>query len=115
MEHTLEDFYKAATEKFGEKFTIKEIQVTDEQLDNFNAQSTVKITRENIQEYKECWLLENKCPNCGAELGGLFGSFEWGIVHGVGKCSECNEVSFRLYHYIGGSRIPIEAFSLIGF
>ncbi len=28
-----------------------------------------------------------KCPNCGSPLGGLLGSFTWGIVHGEGRCT----------------------------
>lgn len=27
------------------------------------------------------------CVNCGAELGGMFGSFSWGLAWGEGSCS----------------------------
>lgn len=29
------------------------------------------------------------CLNCGAPLGGIFGVFRWGLVHGEGVCAEC--------------------------
>jgi len=28
-----------------------------------------------------------KCPKCDAQLGGLLGSFMWGLVHGEGYCT----------------------------
>lgn len=30
-----------------------------------------------------------KCPGCGSNLGGLLGTFRWGLAHGEGVCSEC--------------------------
>lgn len=45
-----------------------------------------------------------KCPQCGATLGGLLGSFTWGLAHGEGRCTggltggKCNWPC-RGYHY----------------
>lgn len=43
------------------------------------------------------------CVECGARLGGLLGSFSWGIAYGEGFCSRCG-FPYRLYH-----RFPIDA------
>jgi hypothetical protein len=115
MEHTLEDFYNLATEKFGEKFSIKPIQVTDEDIEKINKDHHSKLTKEDFDNLKEVWLLENKCPNCGADLSGFFSSFTWELRHGYGYCNECKEVSFKLYHYVGDSRVMIQAYALTGF
>lgn len=29
------------------------------------------------------------CIMCGKPINGFLGTFEWGIIHGEGKCSEC--------------------------
>jgi len=41
----------------------------------------------------------SSCPNCGATLGGLMGSFRWGIAHGEGNCNQCGWPC-RAYHNI---------------
>ena len=115
MEETLEEFYNMAVEEFGEKFTIKTIQISDNDLMKFNSEFQSNVTRNEIEEYKQVWLLENKCPKCGAELFGIFGSFTWELVHGYGYCSECKSVQFKYYHYIGDCKHPIKALSLSGF
>lgn len=114
-DHDFENFYKLACERFGaDKFTDKVITFTDETLRKFNADTNSSVTREDIESYRQVWLLKNVCPKCGSELGGIFGSFEWGIVHGCGYCSEC-KTSFQLYHYFGNSKTPVRAYALIGF
>jgi hypothetical protein len=114
-EQSFDDFYKSACSKFGDdKFTILPIQVTDENLENFNIGEEFPITKDDLESYRAVWLLKPICPKCSSELNGLFGSFSWGIVHGVGKCSDCGTL-FRLYHYIGHAKKPLTAFSLEGF
>ena len=115
MEYTTQEFYDLATKEFGEKFTIKTIQMSDEDLVKFNTEFNCNVTINEIQEYEQVWLLEDKCPQCGSELFGLFGSFTWEIVHGIGHCSECKSVQFRYYHYIGDCKSPIKALSIVGF
>jgi hypothetical protein len=37
------------------------------------------------------------CVDCGRRLGGLLGSFRWGIVNGQGECAECG-YPYVYYH-----------------
>ena len=37
------------------------------------------------------------CVDCGYRLGGLLGSFQWGIINGQGHCSNCG-FPYQLYH-----------------
>jgi hypothetical protein len=115
MEYDTEEFYKLATEEFGEKFSIKPIQVSDETLEKYNAEHNFALTKKDFDNLEEVWLLENKCQNCGSDLGGFFGSFTWELIHGYGYCSECRCVNFKLYHYIGDPKVRIEAYALVGF
>lgn len=39
----------------------------------------------------------DECVDCGARLGGLIGSFGWGIVHGLGECGSCG-FPYQYYH-----------------
>lgn len=115
-EHTLESFYEVACNEFGkEHFSINGILISEENLKLFNEEHKCNLTIEDFSNYKAVWIIDNKCPKCGSELDGLFGSFEWGLAHGVGRCGECKKVSIQLYHYIKGCNFPISAFSLIGF
>lgn len=113
--YTDEEFLELAEKEFGKKFSYHGIHVSDENLTKFNQDREYHLTSEDFLNYKQIWLVENKCPNCGSPLGGLFGSFRWSLTHGVGYCSECKKVDFRLYHYIGDCKTPITAYSLIGF
>jgi hypothetical protein len=115
MEHDIVEFYNLATKEFGEKFSIKPVLVSDEIISAFNEQTNSHITREDVAAYRQVWLLEPVCPKCNSELDGLFGSFDWEVVHGCGRCTACNETHFRYYHYIGSSKFPIQAYALIGF
>lgn len=40
-----------------------------------------------------------KCCGCGKELTGLFGTWRWGIAHGVGECGACGWPSHG-HHFI---------------
>lgn len=50
-----------------------------------------------------------KCVGCERTLGGLLGSFQWGLANGEGFCGRCNYPA-RAYHRDIG---PIELFQLI--
>jgi len=42
------------------------------------------------------------CAGCGEALTGfLFGTFEWGLAHGEGRCCRCGW-PVRMYHYLKG-------------
>jgi len=59
------------------------------------------LTKKEMERYPaQAWLVTDyKCPNCDADLFGLFGSFTWGMIHGIGFCSHCKKVELRYYHY----------------
>lgn len=115
-EYTLESFYEVACEEFGkEHFSIHGIVISEENLEKFNEEHNSNLALEDFSNYKAVWITDSKCPKCGSELGGLFGSFEWGLIHGSGRCGECKKVSIQYYHYIKDCKYPISAFSLIGF
>ena len=120
------EFFKEAKEKFGNKIVIKQLTMTGEAGEKLL--SATGITKEEVEKYPEqAWIptteKEHKyksgylCPACERPLGGLLGSFSWGIAHGQGYCQGCKKAHFQLYHYIGKSSgcMPLELFSLIGF
>jgi hypothetical protein len=115
MEEDFEVFAKAAEEQFGDKVSSKPIHINKEDLNDLCEHLGVDITEEYLNNYHQVWILDGKCPNCGAELLGLFGSFKWGLVHGEGYCSNCNSVNLKYYHYFNESKKPLMMMSLIGF
>jgi len=88
-----DEFFERAVKEFGDKFSNFGIVCSDESLVKFNEQHNCHLTSEDLINYKQAWLKESKCPNCGTDLGGLFGTFVWGIIHGEGFCSECKKTS----------------------
>ena len=116
METTHEEFLDAAEKEFGNKIKISDLSnLPIEDITKENAKFGTDLTVSDFAEYgKHAWTIENKCPKCGKDLDGLFGTFFWGICHGYGNCSECG-CEFKYYHYIGKSEIPIKMFALTGF
>lgn len=114
--HEKEEFFKIAKEKYGDKIIINRIGITDENPDRYNSQMGTSFTADDFYNYGEhVWVTDSdKCPECNIDLSGIFGSFEWGIVHGEGNCSACG-TAFRLYHYIKNNEKPLILLSLIGF
>jgi len=56
---------------------------------------------EKINKYLSNFAKPNKdlkCFKCSEKLGGFFGTFQYGIVHGEGYCSNC-EWPARAIHY----------------
>ena len=39
------------------------------------------------------------CIRCASTLGGVLGSFDWGLAHGLGSCTTCGW-PIRVYHHI---------------
>lgn len=113
-EETLEEFAENAIARYGDKVNFNKINVSQENIDELNSHG-YNIKKEDFENYKQVWLLEGKCPECGSELMGLFGSFEWGLRHGEGLCSSCKKVYFQYYHYIGESKKPLELLALSSF
>lgn len=114
-EMTFEEFYNNVCERYGvEKFTIKPVQVSQEELDRFNQQGNSHVTLDDIRKLDgvNVWLLKDECPRCGDPLSL---SFTWGLVHGNGYCNGCHKIGFQYYHYVGDSRIPIRAYSITSY
>ena len=114
----MELFQKQAAEFFGAKVMVGPIIINENILSAVNEHYHTNYTTQEFIDYgTHVWLLGDKCPVCGANLLGLFGSFEWGIRTGCGSCSSCNRVEFRYVHYIphGKKSFPFHGFSIIGF
>lgn len=84
---------------FGDKVIVKQLEISADDAEK------LKMSAEDINAYPaQAWIPEKdgmyRCPYCDAALGGLFSSFEWGFVHGIGFCSKCGKVEFRYYHYV---------------
>jgi len=105
-------FIKLAKERFGDKVWCGKINIKN----NSETQDYFGFSKESIENYPEhVWCPTNKCPNCDAELLGLSSSFQWGIQHGYGTCTNCNKVEFKYYHYIDDKKPPLQAFAVVGF
>lgn len=101
----IKEFIEDAKAKFGDKILTGPITVTSETTEQFG------ITQEDADKYgPQAWLKDNsKCPICGKELFGFFGTFQWGMANGVGECSACHKVQLRLYHRIGEKTLDYPA------
>ena len=123
MEHTFEEFAELAMKEFPGKLKVCEIPIDNETLISYNKSNKTHLTLDDFKNYgNQIWLLENKCPRCGCDLSGLFGSFRWELAHGKGYCSDCEEehdsvMIFRYYHYVGSgdNKGLVTGFSLVGF
>lgn len=116
-----EEFLELAKERFGDKIIVQQLTIDDEDAEK------LKLSAEDVNAYPaQAWIPETNgayhCPNCNAQLGGFLGSFVWGIVHGIGRCSQCNEVEFRYYHYVtdldkvkAGQSAQLRLFAVCGF
>lgn len=50
-------------------------------------------------EIKDGEVQPQNCVNCGKQLTGFLGAFEWGIAHGYGHCSNCRWPG-QAHHFI---------------
>lgn len=114
--HEKEEFFRLAKEKYGSKIVVNRLSFRDGDLEKYNEKMNSSFTAEDFYNYGEhAWIINsNNCPECNEDLGGLFGTFVWGLVHGEGNCSRCG-IAFRLYHYLKENTKPVELLSLIGF
>ena len=113
-----EDFAKSALERFGNVVTGK-VKISDETKNVLLGDGWTEDMIAQLLEYEQVWISDGRCPKCVSELGGFFGSFTWGIVHGEGKCSDCSGAYFRYYHIFTDPETKVSksftGFSLIGF
>jgi hypothetical protein len=113
-----EQYFKDAKEKFGNKVVIDYLHIGDRELFEFNQQKKCNLTQWDFRNYgRQVWMVDNKCPICGADLFGILGSFSWLIKHGIGTCSACKKIEFRLYHYLGkgDEKVRLELLSIVEF
>lgn len=109
-----EEFYEYVTNRYGDKVSCNVLTISEENLQDLNNHGYT-LTADDFKNYKHAWLVDQTtCPECGEPLGGLFGYFKWGIVHGEGYCSNCNKVGFRYYHYLGDCKKPLEIYAVSG-
>ncbi len=63
----------------------------------------VKGVQQAIDQYLKDFAFnteqEGHCIQCGGRLGGILGTFEWGITHGEGRCGPCGWPA-RGYHRV---------------
>lgn len=103
-EEAMDGFQKACVDRYGDKVRVSKILHIDENV-------RIKLGDEwadAVLEYPaQVWLNESKCPECNAELSGLFARVDWTLVHGVCYCTSCKKVEFVYYHYPlkGGERL----------
>lgn len=110
------EFFELAKETFGNKVNVNVLTISDEELEKLNKSYGTYFSKSDIFAYgKHVWLIGDDCPHCGESLFGLFGGFQWGIVHGEGYCSNCDKVAFRYYHYVLDGSKPLQLFSVVGF
>jgi len=65
-----------------------------EELQATNEEEREKWT-EIVWGLEEC--STDICLDCGWRLGGLLGTFTWGIIHGQGSCHNCG-FPYQYYH-----------------
>lgn len=111
-----EEFFELAKETFGDKVNVNSLTISSKELKKLNERYGTSFSKIDIENYgKHVWLIGNECPHCGESLFGLFGGFQWGIIHGEGSCSNCDKVAFRYYHYVLEGSKPLQLFSVVGF
>ena len=64
-----------------EHCTIKDLGIN---ITGEDAQQVIDPLNKYLHEFAST---DGKCPQCGATLGGLLGSFAWGLAHGEGVCT----------------------------
>ena len=62
------------------------------------AEKEIAKTKNQLDKYLKHFTPGN-CPKCGSEIGGIFGSFRWGMATGEGGCSVC-DWPVRAHHTI---------------
>lgn len=83
--------------------TMENVGITiSKKSETKKAQKELDKTVQSCNEYFKRFIKPTEnCPLCGATIGGIFGTFEWGIAHGEGGCSNCGYPA-RAYHNIEG-------------
>jgi len=62
-----------------------------------NAATTKAL--ESLNAYLKAFISQTNCPGCDSPIGGILGSFRWGICSGEGYCNQCGYL-MRAVHKI---------------
>ena len=118
---TREQFLESAQRTFGNKIIVQQLTISEEDA------ARLKLNAKDVNTYPaQAWLVGKDgayyCPHCGAQLGGVLGSFAWDVIHGIGRCTSCDKVDFRYYHYVTdldklepGQSAQLRLFAVCGF
>lgn len=88
-----------SVERIGLRIENKNEPNTPEWIDaDAHAAKVLRATDEYLKRFAVFDDTLSRC-RCGQSLGGLLGSFNYGIVHGEGRCGECSWPA-RADHYI---------------
>lgn len=71
------------------------------------AKEQKKYFIKTINEYLKDFIPNDNCINCEKALGGIFGTFDWGLAHGEGFCSNCGYPA-RGKHYIKLKKLVVD-------
>lgn len=111
MTQNTNEFIEAAKERYGEKVAV----LDREELTKVASEKAGYDVGPMVEKWGDMLVMPgDKCPECGWDLGGILGSFQWGIVHGEGFCANCRKTEFRLYHCLK-DQDRLTFFELIGF
>jgi hypothetical protein len=80
------DLPRATCESCGIVLSVK-----DDTTEEMRAEATAE--RDEIVRKTDAYLQDfaasTKCPGCAQQLGGMFGTFTYGICYGEGHCHSC--------------------------
>lgn len=88
------------------KATLAELQARD--IPRLDWRTILTVTGDlsdseqtEMDKYFRDFVDGEDCLSCGRTLGGLFGSFTWTMVHGEGRCSNCDYPARALHYKVG--------------
>lgn len=94
--------FDAVISFYGIEITPKDDTTPEE------AAELVKEIRAEFDKYAAGFLPPaSNCITCGARLGGLFGSFTWGMENGEGECGECHYPARGHHHQDRGAGLTL--------
>lgn len=89
-------------------------------MNDANMTNFLMFTWEDIMKYGErIWITGENCPECDNSINGnltpnLYMGLEWTTIHGVARCTSCQGMTFRVYHYLGKGTRRIERVAIDG-
>lgn len=96
------------TEKLAE---LQAAALRPAQFSDIFADTSTDDARAQLEPYLKQFLPPGPCVCCKQQLGGLFGSFTWGLAHGEGFCGGCRYPARAFHRFEPGS--PVLSFSFV--